>query len=233
MKPPVPRAYVALRAVHLVLTAAVMPLGVLRFVQLVEAGGGQRLAIFLVGSLLALFVIAMDQADYPLTSRQALGRTGPLVVNLAFGFWSGEGRVLAAAHWSLTSLLTSLAASLFLAAVLALGSRDPQMQKNRGLVLGLVLPLSLAAAGVALIVAQPLVKAFTPSAPTLLASLAWTAQTVSTTRAWVRQSVFSNATKTGEGRARAEAMGPWNGPAALAMVGVMASLAGVLLFTMP
>ena len=215
MKPPPPPAYVALRASHLVLTAAVMPLGVLRYVQLVESGGGLRLAVFFVGSLLALFVIAMDQADYPRTSREALGRTGPLVVNFAFGFWAGEGRVLAAAHWSLTSLIASLAASLALAAVLALVSGDRQMQKNRGLVLGLVLPLSLAAGVVALIVAQPMLKTFSPSAATLLASLAWSAQTLSTTRAWMRQSVFSQATKSGEGRARAEAMGPWNGPSAL------------------
>jgi hypothetical protein len=233
MKSPAPPFYVTLRSFHLVLTASVMPLGVLRFLQLVEASGGARLAVFLVGSLLALFVIAMDQADYPVTSREALSRTGPLVVNLAFGFWSGEGRVLAAAHWSLTSLLASLAGSLALAAGLALVSRDPQLRKDRGLVLGLVMPLSLAAGVVAVIVALPLAKTFTPSAPTLLASLAWIAQTLSTTRAWMRQSVFSETAQREEGRARAEAMGPWNGPAALAMVCVMGALAGVLLFTMP
>ncbi len=233
MKPFQPSVYGALRVVHLVVTAAVMPLGVLRFLQLGDApSGGVRFAVFAVGSVLALFVISMDQADYPATSLGALRRTGPLLVNLGVGLWNADGSVLPAAHWTLTSLLASLAGSLALITVLALRSDDPDLRKNRNLIYGLVIPLSLAAGALTFVVGWPLAKGLTPSVPTLLASLAWLGQTVATTRAWMRQSVFSNYAQTEDGRARTAAMAPWNGLAALAMAGVMASLAFVLIFTL-
>jgi hypothetical protein len=225
------RPYVLLRALHLAITAAVMPLGVWSFVHLGEVpSGGVRLAVFAVGAVLALFVIIMDQADYPVTTLGALGRSSPLLANAALGFWSGGGQVFSAAHWTLTSLLASLACSLTIAGGLALASDDPDLKKNRGLVFALLIPLALAAAAVTLVMAWPLRTGFVPGAAVILASLAWLAQTVSTTRAWLRQSVFSSYAQTAEGHARAEAMRPWNGPAAIALVAVLAALAVVLLW---
>lgn len=222
--------YGPLRAVHLLLTAAVMPLGVWGALQLVPSmGGALRLGLFAVGALLALFMLALDQADYPVTAVGALRRTAPLALNFGLGLWAGEGRVFSAGHWALSSLLASLAATLAVSAVLMHRSTDPELRSLRTLVLALLVPVT----AVALAMLWPLANAASPSAPLVGAVVGWLVQTVSTTRAWMRQSVFSRARNTPEARARAAAMHPWNGPMALAYLGAVAGLVGVLLFTMP
>lgn len=222
--------YGPLRALHLLLTAAVMPLGVWGALQLAPSMGGVlRLGLFAVGALLALFVLALDQADYPVTAVGALRRTVPLVLNFGLGLWAGEGRVFSAAYWTLSSLLASLAATMAVLVVLTHRSEDPELRAQRSLVLGLLFPV----AAVALATLWPLASSVNGSPPVVGAVVGWLVQTVSTTRVWMKQSVFSRARETPEARARAAAMHPWNGPLALAYVGAMVGLIAVLLFTMP
>jgi hypothetical protein len=219
-----PRAvYICVRALHLVVTAATLPLGLQAYVT--GDVSVSRLLVFVVASVLALFVVTMDQADYPTTAAGALRRTGPLLLNAAAGAW--RGGMLGAAHWTLSSLVASLAASLAIAAVLALRSDDEVIVRNRGIVVKLVIPLAIGAAIVAVLVAVPLARGATPSLPTIVAAATWLLQTAFTTRAWMLQSTF--ATPRADADAREIAARPWRSASAVAVVMVMAAFAWVLL----
>ena len=232
--------YGFLRLAHITLIAAVMPLGMLHFLtDAPDVAGLWRVLLFGVAAVLALFVIALDQADYPTTLWAALRRTGPLVANVIAAAWldgiagesSQQQRWLAGAHWSLTSLLAALCVSLVAVAVLALRSPLPEMRDNRGLARNLVLPLAGLAGLACLLVSWPMVRAAPRGIAALLPAVLWAAQTGFTTTAWMRQSVFFRRAQTAEDAARAQGMGPWNQVGALAIAGVMAGLLWVLVST--
>jgi hypothetical protein len=237
---PVSPLYGFLRLAHITLIAAVMPLGMLHFLaDAPDVAGLWRVLLFAVAAVLALFVIALDQADYPTTAWAALRRTGPMVANVVAAAWldgvagesSSEQRYLAGAHWTLTSLLAALCVSLVAVVVLALRSPLPEMRENRGLARNVVLPLALLAGVACVLVSWPLLRAARRGLPALVPAALWAAQTSFTALAWMRQSVFFRRANSPEDRARAEAMGAWNQVGALALAGVMAGLLWVIAST--
>ncbi len=211
---------------HLALVAATMPLGLWHWL---EGHQGGLLAVLLVpvfvaGGITALFVIALDQADYPVGFLGALRRTGPLVANSAAAFWAG-GDVFAAAHWTTSALFAALTLTLFAVVVLA------REGEARRLARSIVAPLGVLMGGVTVALAWPVARAvWSSSSPSssalaaLLATVTWLSQVGFTARAWLAMSTFSALRETKEAKAREATFEKrFAGAAALAIFLVLAA----------
>ena len=186
--------YGAIRLIHLVLIGASLPLGMFAFVSATHPGGAAKFLVVGVGLVLALFVLAMDHAAYPVTLRGAVVRTVPLVLTLGLGWWNHAGDIPIAAHHALSSLMAALTFTLALVTVQAYRTGDAARQSHGPILRSLVMPITAAAAVGTAIVGWPLLQGAVsdPSwtVATIIAPIAWLVQTATTTKAWYAQSIY-------------------------------------------
>ena len=216
--PGTPFPYGALRLLHLAATSALVPLGLWHWLQThPDASGFTLIALFLVIVFLALFVIVLDQADYPTNLAGALGRTGPLLLNAAAALWASGNNLLASAYWTFTSLMAAFTGLFVVVAVLGWRMKD-----ERGLVLGFIAPCALGSAVLLGLITRPLFGALTPDLPGIASAAAWLLHAITTTVAWFKMSVFAKYLETDKSKERQQSFErAWTGPAALALVAVM------------
>jgi len=203
----------------------VIPLGALHFLRAEQPGFFVRAATFLAGALLGLFVVAMEQADFPLQLGPAAARTVPMLVNVGVAAWRSNGDVLATAHSSLSALATAMSVTLLFVAVLVRRARGSPAGDRR-LAAQVLLPIAALAGVVAWFSSQGVLQ-FGSEWPALLGVAAWGGQVLGTCAAWVRHSAFGP--DSAEREAQHETlMGAWNKPAALAVVAVLLGLTVVV-----
>ena len=219
--------YALVRAAHLAWSCAVVPLGLFHVVDGRTTNGFVLFLLFCAAVFLMLFLIALEQADYPVSFGGALLRTAPLFASTAAAFHARD--LFFAAYWNVGADLVGLSLLFTVTTLFALRQSDATTRKYA---LALLAPLALLTGCAALFIDAPLVHTVLadPSPELLVAAVAFVGQAASTTFAWFRMSVFSRYLDSDVSKARVRAWEHgWTTVAALGLVGAMLAAVVILM----
>lgn len=118
-------AYTFVRLVHLVLTTALIPVGLWFVLGRIASPDLFVLGlIWLLSVFTLLFALPMDQSRYPIGLFGAVMRTGPMVVNVAAAIVL-QNDLMAGAYFGATAIVAGLALLLTVGAIRELARRPP------------------------------------------------------------------------------------------------------------